>query len=109
MKRGEIWTAAGGSPYSSKPRPAVILQNDRFAGTESVTVCPLTSVRIEGHLFRIPVFPDGANGLPSPSWLAADKILTIPKTKLGTFIGRIDADTLAEPSRAITIFLYLGG
>ena len=30
MKRGEIWTMAGGSGYASKPRPVVIVQDDAF-------------------------------------------------------------------------------
>ena len=42
MKRGEIWTVAGGSDYTGKPRPAVIVQDDRYDSTNSVTICPLT-------------------------------------------------------------------
>jgi len=30
MRRGEIWTAAGGKDYAGKPRPVFILQDDRF-------------------------------------------------------------------------------
>jgi mRNA interferase MazF len=107
MNRGEIWTIAGGSHYAGKPRPVLILQNDRFTGTESVTVCPLTSVNIDGHLFRVPVFPDDKNRLRSPSWLMADKVFTVPRTKLGTLIGRIDDATLTEIIHAITVFLDL--
>ncbi len=43
MKRGEIWTAAGGKDYAGKPRPVVIVQDDRFAGTDSITICAFTS------------------------------------------------------------------
>jgi mRNA interferase MazF len=102
MNRGEIWTVAGG-----KPRPVAILQNDRFTHTESATVCPITSVNIDGHLFRVPVFPDAENGLRSASWLMADKVFTVPKTNLGTLIGRIDEATLNELSHAVTVFLDL--
>jgi mRNA interferase MazF len=28
MRRGEIWTVAGGAAYAGKPRPAVIIQDD---------------------------------------------------------------------------------
>ena len=45
MKRGEIWTVAGAKDYAGKPRPAVILQDDRFDATGSVTVCLLTTDR----------------------------------------------------------------
>jgi hypothetical protein len=30
MRRGEIWTVAAGAAYTGKPRPAVIVQDDRF-------------------------------------------------------------------------------
>ena len=43
MRRGEIWTVAGGPDYAGKPRPAVILQDDAFDATRSVALCPLTS------------------------------------------------------------------
>ncbi len=39
MKRGEIWTVAGGKDYAGKPRPVVILQDGRFDKTDSITVC----------------------------------------------------------------------
>jgi len=41
-ERAEIWTVAGGSGYAGKPRPAVIIQDDRF-DTDSVTICPFTT------------------------------------------------------------------
>jgi mRNA interferase MazF len=109
MNRGEIWTVAGGSNYAGKPRPIAILQNDRFSGSESITGCPLTTVNIDGHLFRIPVFPDERNGLRSPSWLMADKLLTIPRKNIGTRVGLLDTATLAELNRAIIVFLHLDG
>jgi hypothetical protein len=39
MRRGEIWTVAGGKDYAGKPRPVVILQDDRFDATASITIC----------------------------------------------------------------------
>ena len=76
MQRGDIWTIAGGPHYASKPRPVVVVQNDRFSGTESITICPFSSYNIQGTLFRVPVYPTGENGLLLPSWLEADKITT---------------------------------
>ena len=43
MRRGEVWTVAGGRGYAGKPRPAVILQDDRFDATASVTLCAFTA------------------------------------------------------------------
>ena len=43
MTRGEIWTVSGAG-YAGKPRPAVIVQDDGFDATESITVCVFTTV-----------------------------------------------------------------
>jgi mRNA interferase MazF len=43
MKRGEVWTVSGGAPYPGKPRRAVIVQEDRFEGTSSITLCAFTT------------------------------------------------------------------
>jgi mRNA interferase MazF len=43
VKRGEIWTMAGGPGYASKPRPVLIVRDDAFAARNSVTVCLITS------------------------------------------------------------------
>ena len=83
MIRGEIWTAAAGSDYVGKPRPVVILQDDRFDATLSVTACAFTADPTEAPLFRLLVQPDQVNGLHQPSSLMVDKITTVPKSKLG--------------------------
>ena len=54
MRRAEVWTAAGASDYAGKPRPAVILQDDAFEGTASMTVCPLTTHLVDAPLIRLP-------------------------------------------------------
>ena len=43
MKRGEVWTVAGGAAYAGKPRPAVIVEDDRFDANDSIIVCPITA------------------------------------------------------------------
>jgi len=60
--RGELWTVAGGV-YASKPRPALVIQNDAFAETGSVTVLPLTTTRVDAPLLRVPIAPSADNGL----------------------------------------------
>ena len=50
MKRGKIWTVAGGGNYVGKPRPAVIVQNDDFDDTDSITFCPFTTDTAEAPL-----------------------------------------------------------
>ena len=79
MRRGEIWTAAGGKDYAGKPRPVVIVQDDRFDATESITVCAFTTDPTDAPLFRLPVEPNERNGLRSPCRTCGGK----PRTNEG--------------------------
>src|SRR5262245_46046549 len=54
VRRGEIWTAAGGV-YAAKPRPVLMIQDDHFSGTDSVTVCPMTTAAVDAPLLLVPV------------------------------------------------------
>jgi mRNA interferase MazF len=109
VKRGEVWTVAGGRHYAGKHRPAVIIQDDRFDTGDSVTICLLTTDSTPAPLARIVVDPVETNGLRVVSWLMADKITTLPKDKLGRRIGRLDDATMLRLNRAITVFLGIAG
>lgn len=105
MKRGEIRTAAGGQHYDGKPRPVVILQDDRFDGTDSITVCAFTTDPTEAPLFRLPVEPSESNGLRARCQLMVDKITTVPKARIGARIGRLGDEDLVRLNRALLVFL----
>ena len=109
MKRGEIWTAAGGSDYTGKPRPVVIVQDDRFDATSSVTVCAFTSDPTDAPLLRLAVEPNERNGLRTASRLMVDKISTIPKARLGIRIGRLGDTDMVRLNRVMIVFLGLAG
>ena len=109
MKRGEIWTTSGGSDYAGKPRPAVIIQDDGFDATTSVTLCAFTTDPTEAPLFRVRVEPDDVNGLREASSLMVDKITTVPKRKVGVQIGRLRDEDVLRLNRAILVFLGLAG
>lgn len=106
MRRGELWTVSG-SGYAGKPRPAVIVQDDRFDATESITVCVFTTDPTEAPLFRLAVAPDAQNGLLATSRLMVDKITTVPKTRVGDRIGRLGDADVARLNRAIAVFMGL--
>ncbi len=106
MTRGEVWTVSGAG-YAGKPRPAVIVQDDRFDGTESITVCVFTTDETDAPLFRLPVTPRAENGLPNVSRLMVDKLTTVHKSRLGKRIGRLGNADMARLDRAILIFLGL--
>ncbi|MDX3929436.1 MAG: type II toxin-antitoxin system PemK/MazF family toxin [Shinella sp.] len=107
MRRGEIWTVAGGADYAGKPRPVVIVQDDSFDKTASITVCAFTSDETEAPLLRLPIEPNGQNGLLSASRLMIDKITTVPKSKVGKQIGRLDDEDILRLNRALLVFLGL--
>lgn len=109
MTRGEIWIAAGGKDYAGKPRPVVIVQDDRFDATRSITVCAFTSDPTDAPLFRLVVEPSEANGLETISRVMVDKVTTVPKAKLGRRIGRLADDDMVRLNRALMIFLGLAG
>jgi len=100
---------AGGNDYAGKPRPVVVLQDDRFDSTESITFCAFTSDPVERPLFRPFFVPDGVNGLRRESQLMVDKITTSPKTKLGQRIGRLSDEDMVRVNRAVLVFLGLAG
>jgi mRNA interferase MazF len=106
MKRGEVWTVSGAG-YAGKPRPAVIVQDDQFDATASITLCVLTTDGTEAPLIRLPVEPSDGNGLKSVSRLMADKITTVPKGRLGQRIGRLSATDMERLNLAIVRFLGL--
>jgi mRNA interferase MazF len=107
MRRGDIWTVSGGKDYSGKPRPVVVVQDDAFDATDSITVCSFTTDPTEAPLFRLPVEPNERNGLRSSSRLMVDKITTVPKSKVGDRIGRLDAEDVVRLNQAVMVFLGL--
>jgi mRNA interferase MazF len=109
VRRSEIWTAAAGSGYAGKPRPVVIVQDDRFDATDSVTVCAFTTDPIEAPLIRLTVEPDDMNGLRETCSLMVDKITTVPRSKLRDHNGRLSDDDMVRLGRAVLVFFGLAG
>jgi mRNA interferase MazF len=107
MRRGEVWTVSGGAGYASKPRPGVIIQDDSFAGTASVTYCPLTTYEVDAPYFRIMVDPEDMNGLLLRSYVMADKVTTLPRERFGERIGMLSPDDRASVDQALLLFLGL--
>jgi mRNA interferase MazF len=107
MRRGEIWTVSGDKDYAGKPRPVVIIQDDRFDATGSVTICAFTSDETDAPLFRLPVRPNERNGLRAESRLMVDKITTVPKSKVGSRVGTLDNEDILRLNQAMVVFLGL--
>ena len=107
MRRGEIWTVAGGKDYAGKPRPVVIVQDDSFDATDSITVCAFTTDPTEAPLFRLPVEPNERNGLHAPCRLMVDKITTVPNPKLARKSAGSTTKTFCGSTAPLSYFLGL--
>jgi mRNA interferase MazF len=107
MKRGEIWTVAGGAAYVGKPRPAVIVQDDRFDANDSIVVCPLTTDPTPAPIFRLPVQASTQSGLRTACRIMVDKLTAVPRRRLGQHVGSLTSGETRALNRAIFVFLGL--
>lgn len=107
MSRGDIHVAAARGIYTGEPRPVVIVQDDRFDATASVTVCPLTTNPVDAPLIRIAVEPTAATGIEQLSQIMVDKITTMPRANLRDRLGRLTDADLVRLDRALLVFLGL--
>ena len=103
--RGDVWTVSGGKDYAGKPRPVVIVQDDSFDATDSITICAFTTDPTEAPLFRLVVEPNERHGLRQICRLMVDKITTVPKSKMGTRVGRLDDEDMVRLIQAMAVFL----
>lgn len=106
MIRGTLITVALPGDLG-KPRPALIIQADRFERLATLTVLPITSTLVDAPLLRVTLEPSDTNGLRKRSQVMLDKISTIRRDKLGPRIGVLNRDQLIEIERRLAVFLGL--
>jgi mRNA interferase MazF len=104
MKQFDIYTTAGGT-YSSKPRPSVIIQSVGFDEFDSLTVIPMTTVSGVSN-FRIKIEPSELNNLGSVGYVMIDKLTTIRKKDLGTYIGHVDNKYIDAIEKSLHVWLF---
>ena len=109
MKRGDILTIAAKGEFGGKPRPAVVVQADPFEDHSTVILCPFTTNPVAAPVFRLNIEPSASNGLTQPSSLMVDKVISVPRGKIGPHVGRLSADDMARLDRTLLIFLGLAG
>ncbi len=98
---------AGGAEFVRKPRPVLIVQDDAYHASASVTVCPITSNLKNLPEFRISIAPTRGNGLRLPSQVVADKVTTVARSRLGKKIGVLADSEMDQTSHALILFLGL--
>ena len=100
---------AGGPEYAGKPRPVVIVHDDRFSNIESVTFVAFTTNLLVSPLTRLAVEPSLTNGLLKQCQLMIDKISSAPKPKLGRRVGDLSGEDMVRLNRAFVVYLGLAG
>lgn len=83
------------------------MQDDSFDATDLITICAFTTDETDAPLFRLAVEPNERNGLRVACRLMADKISTVPKTKVGARVGRLDDEDILRLNQAVLVFLGL--
>jgi len=108
MTRGDLVIVATRGAYTSKPRPALVVQADVFNDTHaSITVCPVTADAIDAPLFRVSVPPGTRTGLQSTSQVMVDKVVSVPRSAIGKRIGGCDPAELQLVDDALRRWLAL--
>ena len=89
-----------------KPRPALVVQADLFNSTHrGITLLPLTSSVVDAPLFRMTIDPSRGNGLTRVSQIMVDKLITVPRDRVGAAIGRLEDEVMLRVGRALAVWL----
>lgn len=104
MKRGDLVSVAISGDFG-KPRPALVLQSDRFSDLDTVVVALLTSEIVPATFLRATVEPDDENGLRKTSQIMVDKIMTVRREKIGPVFGQLSARKMTEVLRLLGLLL----
>ena len=104
MKRGDLVTVALQGDFG-KPRPALVIQADRFEEAATVTILPVTSTLIDAPLLRLTVEPSEVNGLWKRSQIMIDKASTVQRDKIGPAFGHLDDEAMVSVTRGLAVFL----
>lgn len=108
MTRGALVIVATKGAYTSKPRPAVVVQADLFTPTHaSVTVCPVTSDCVDAPLFRVTLPSGDRTGLKTTSQVMVDKIVSVPHGAIVREVGRCSPEEVAAIEEALRLWLGL--
>ncbi|MBI1765407.1 MAG: type II toxin-antitoxin system PemK/MazF family toxin [Acidobacteria bacterium] len=103
MKRGDIWQADLGGRAGI--RPVVILTRDEvIPQLNKVTVAEITT---QGKGYRTEVDIDHRANLPQHSFVQLDNLQTIPKTRLGKYIGTLDDEIMKAIGQKVVLALNL--
>ncbi len=101
VNRGDIWLYRFAPPH--KRRPVLVLSRPAaLARLRTAVVAPITST-VHGLPSEVPVGTE--QGLKGPSVVNLDHILTVEKTDLQKWLGRLDAAEMRRVCQAAAVAL----
>jgi mRNA interferase MazF len=105
MRRGQFVTIVVQGEYG-KPRPGLVVQATSFSRHPSVVVCPITSdIQADMDEFRLDVAPSAENGLRLTSQVMIDKIVALPRSRIGNVIGEAEAGLMERVTGKLSVLL----
>ncbi len=107
LKRGDVVTVAAGSGFGGKPRPALMVQADRYAELPTVLINLFTTQLANSPNARPHFEPNARNGLREACDLMIDITLAVPARKVGGLIGRLDPADMARVDRSLLLMFGL--
>jgi mRNA interferase MazF len=108
IRRGSVVVVTAHGAYTSKPRPALVVQSDLFTPTHaSITICPITSDCVDAPLFRVTLPPGDRTGLEVVSQVMADKAVSVSKAAVVRAIGTCEAGEVLAVDDALRAWLAL--
>lgn len=106
MKRGDLVTIALPGDFG-KPRPALIIQSDRFDQTGTITVLLVSGTLAAAPLIRMTIEPTPNTGLKKRSQVMVDKAMSVKRDKIGAIIGHLDAESMLAVTRSLAVFFAI--
>ena len=103
MNRGDVWVINLGGRIGT--RPVVILTRQNVLEyLNKVTVAEITT---KGKDYPTEIFIDQKANLSKPSFIQADNLHTVPKSRLERYLGTLDPEIMRKVSRKVVLALEL--
>jgi mRNA interferase MazF len=97
VARGDIVWAGLGPPAGR--RPVCVLTRDAAIDVLAAITCAPITRTVRGIQSEVEVGP--GEGLPEPSVISCDNLLTVPKSVMDEPVGRLDLDARARLDKAL--------
>ncbi len=110
MEQGDLFWIEFDDPVGSSPaykHPHMVIQNNVFnrSRINTTVVCPLTSNLMRANAPGNVLLDTGEGNLPKQSVVVVSQIITVDKTELGEYIGRLSRTRVRQILEGIDLVL----